>query len=93
MTEIKKPWCVYSGVSFIPMGIGAIESETETSACVKYTDRQIPMAWEKRYLACFSFPEEAIELFSKKTGQSIGRTSEEFLINFPSQKLRERWME
>ncbi len=92
MTE-KKRWCIYNGISFIPMGIGKIESETEKSACVKYTSGQIPMAWEKRYLTCFSFPEEAIEIFSKKTGRSIEKTSMEFLINFPSQSLRGKWME
>lgn len=90
MTETKKPWCIYRGLSFIPMGIGKIEKESGNSAHIRYSEGQFhPLAvWEIKYLERFSTPEKAIEIFSEKTNSRIERTRADFFTNFPSQKAR-----
>jgi len=37
---IENPWCIRKGVMFFPIGIGKIESESEDSAYVRYSEGQ-----------------------------------------------------
>jgi len=88
MKETEKPWCIYKGSNFSPIGIGKIDPQTETKNSVRviYFDKQSQKEiWEKKYLEQFSSPEEAIQAFSKKTGGSLEKTREKFFVNFPNQ--------
>lgn len=81
----KKPWCVYFYV--FPSGIGKIESESDTSAYVRYSENQMyPLElWDKNYLRRYWTLRSAALFFSRRIGRPFECVMKSTTENFPSE--------
>ena len=84
--KIRKPWCIYKGVLFNPLGIGEIVGELGGKLLVKNSERQDipPLTWDKEYLERFKTIKEAIEkIFEHTKYYEMERLQTIMQKNFP----------
>jgi hypothetical protein len=85
---IENPWCIRKGVMFFPIGIGKIESESEDSAYVRYSEgqRYHLEVWNKEYLERFVTFQEMVQKYAEYEQLSLKKAMEICLSDFPSQR-------
>ena len=82
--KIEKPWAVYKGTMFSPIGVGLIVKEAERGTLyIQYSERDSEECWDPTYVSRFGTPTEAASYFVERREGVLEEKLNRLYGNFP----------
>ena len=89
--KIEKPWAVYKGVMFFPIGVGLIVKEAEGGTLyIQYSERGSEKCWDPTYVSRFGTPIEAASYFVERREGVLEKKLNKLYENFPKSIKKEK---